>query len=1053
MPRQSAAGDGPVGRRGAGRWLTRPRPGPGISAGVGVFLGMPDVAASPTTFPADLHAAYPQAELLWGVLETSLTGLGLYAPLRDAAGHLIDFTTDLLNPAAQRLLRQPARPGGTYLAHYPQALDNGLFAFLRAVVESGEPGQLAHHYQADGLDMHLQLAASRVGERLLVSLAERPAATSPTAEAERQRHQFQALVEQAPVALGFLEGPELRVAAANQQMCAMWGHAPDQILQRPLLEAVPELQGQGFDDLLRQVMTTQIPFAGTETPAQLLRDRQLTTTYYDFVYKPFYSAQGEVLGVVNVAVEVTAQVLARQQLQAFADELLAANHQLEAAAQAVERARAEADLQRRQLHHVLEQAPAMICIFDGPQHTFQFVNSPYQALVGSRPLVGKPIAEAMPELAGQPIFGLLDQVYRTGETFKANEMLVQLDHQNDGLSLLEKRYYNFIYQARRDLAGAVDGILVFAYDVTPQVLARHQVQHLNEELAATNEELYASNTEFLTGNAELTRTQLQLQQLNNELEDRVLARTSEAVAARADTERQRRQFEQLFMRAPAAICIFDGPEWVYEFVNPGYQQMFYGRRLLDLPLIEALPEVADQPLMDILRRVYDTGETFEGKEVLVPLARTADGPIEDIYFDLTYQARYNEQGAIDGFITYAYDVTEQVLARRQRETQQTRLQELFEQAPVAVFVLRGPTYMMEVVNPAMSELLGKPAAQLLGKPYFEAMPELASQGYPEMLAQVWRTGEPFVAQEQPAKLARHRLGEMGYFTFVYQPLYDAHQRVTDIMCMAVDVTDQVLARHQVQNLNEELAAINEELHASNEELNETNTQLTRTNVDLDNFIYTASHDLKAPIANIEGLLLALQQELPAAGRVGQVPTMLHLMQGAIERFGRTIAHLTEVSSLQKAHDQPATHVSLARVVEEVQLDLTPLILQTDARVLVYVPESTILLFPEKNLRSVVYNLLSNALKYRHPDRVPLVQLTYRAQDRYQVLEVQDNGLGLDLAQDQNRLFAMFQRLHTHVEGTGIGLYMVKKIVENAGGRIEVRSQPEQGSAFTVYFPR
>jgi signal transduction histidine kinase len=74
------------------------------------------------------------------------------------------------------------------------------------------------------------------------------------------------------------------------------------------------------------------------------------------------------------------------------------------------------------------------------------------------------------------------------------------------------------------------------------------------------------------------------------------------------------------------------------------------------------------------------------------------------------------------------------------------------------------------------------------------------------------------------------------------------------------------------------------------------------------------------------------------------------------------------------------------------------------------------------------------------------------QDNYQVLEVQDNGLGLDLAQGQDKLFAMFQRLHTHVEGTGIGLYMVKKIVENAGGRIEVRSTLEQGSVFTVYFP-
>jgi PAS domain-containing protein len=94
---------------------------------------------------------------------------------------------------------------------------------------------------------------------------------------------------------------------------------------------------------------------------------------------------------------------------------------------------------------------------------------------------------------------------------------------------------------------------------------------------------------------------------------------------------------RLNQRAPAAICIFNGPDWVYEFVNPRYQAMFPGRALLGKPLLEALPEVSGQPLVQILQRVYNTGETFEGREVLVPLARAEGQPIEDIYFDLTYR--------------------------------------------------------------------------------------------------------------------------------------------------------------------------------------------------------------------------------------------------------------------------------------------------------------------------------------------------------------------------------------------------------------------------------
>ncbi len=752
---------------------------------------------------------------------------------------------------------------------------------------------------------------------------------------------------------------------------------------------------------------------------------------------PVLDAQGRVSHIIHAVLNVTEQVRTEARLRESQTREQAAY--------------ATAEAQRQQLYQTFQEAPAMICVFDGPRHVFQFVNPPYQALVGDRPLVGKPIAEAMPELAGQPIFELLDGVYRTGETFRANEMLVQLDHDNLGSQALEKRYYNFIYQARHNLSGAINGIFAFAYDVTTQVLARQQVQELNEELAAINEELHVSNEEFLNANAELTHAQLQLQQLNQELETRVAARTQDARAARADTERQRRQLEDLFMRAPAAICILSGPELVYELANPGYQQLFPGRRLLGLPLLQALPELKDQPIMAILRGVYDTGIPFEGKEVLVPLARDEGGPIEDIYFDLTYQARFDEMGHVDGFVTYANDVTGQVLARRQRAAQEQRLRELFEQAPVAIAVFRGPNYVLDVVNPLMSDMLGYPSAHLVGQPFFTALPELEGQGLRELLDEVRQSDQPYVTQERPVQLARHQPGEAGYFNFVYQPLRAADGQQTGIACVAVDVTTQVLARRQVQNLNEELAAINEEMQATNEELADTNRQLTRTNVDLDNFIYTASHDLKQPIANIEGLLHALTHELPAGARqAALVQPILERMYAAVERFQKTIGDLTEVSKLQQAHAQPAQEVLLRQVIEEVVLDLDP-VLAAHGRLEVAVPPGQVVTFSEKNLRSVVYNLLSNALKYRAPDRPLRVDITSELKNKSVELRVRDNGLGLDAAQ-QARLFGLFQRLHTHVEGTGIGLYMVKKIVENAGGTIVVQSELGVGSSFIVSLP-
>ncbi|MBC6605926.1 PAS domain-containing protein [Hymenobacter sp. BT188] len=249
----------------------------------------------------------------------------------------------------------------------------------------------------------------------------------------------------------------------------------------------------------------------------------------------------------------------------------------------------------------------------------------------------------------------------------------------------------------------------------------------------------------------------------------------------------------------------------------------------------------------------------------------------------------------------------------------------------------------------------------------------------------------------------------------------------------------------------------ERIDQAQRQLHENNDQLTRANVDLDNFIYTASHDLKAPISNIEGLLQALLVEIPNGAsdsqQADQVQPIMAMMQDSVERFKRTIEHLTEVTKLQKEQVQPLGLVELEPIIEDVRLDLEPMLREAGGILEVNVANCPAVSFAEKNLRSVIYNLLSNSIKYRSPERAPHVRLHCREADGYAVLTVQDNGLGFNLANNEKRLFGMFQRLHDHVDGSGIGLYMVKKMVENVGGKIEVESEVGVGSSFTVYFKR
>ncbi|QKG51399.1 PAS domain-containing protein [Hymenobacter sp. BRD67] len=161
----------------------------------------------------------------------------------------------------------------------------------------------------------------------------------------------------------------------------------------------------------------------------------------------------------------------------------------------------------------------------------------------------------------------------------------------------------------------------------------------------------------------------------------------------------------MFAQAPAAICILAGPELTYELVNPIYQQFFPERQLLGKPLREALPELADHAAYHTMRRVFETGEPLWQQALHVPLARTADGVLEDRYFNYLQQARYDEQGRIDGVLVFGFEVTDLVQARQQAEALQAQvlaaaerqLQEreafyqIFAQTPAAICVQRGPS--------------------------------------------------------------------------------------------------------------------------------------------------------------------------------------------------------------------------------------------------------------------------------------------------------------------------------------------------------------------------
>jgi two-component system, sensor histidine kinase and response regulator len=297
----------------------------------------------------------------------------------------------------------------------------------------------------------------------------------------------------------------------------------------------------------------------------------------------------------------------------------------------------------------------------------------------------------------------------------------------------------------------------------------------------------------------------------------------------------------------------------------------------------------------------------------------------------------------------------------------------------------------------------------------------------------------------------------GGVDYIYKPINpDLLRAKVAVFVELYKKNHQLIAHEQnLQLINAELEERvkerTEELLKKNIELESMNSELKKVNNDLDNFVYTASHDLKAPVSNIEGLMNALKDCInDPESHNEDVMVLVEMINKSVNRFKVTIQDLTEITKIQKNLDEEIEVVNIPEVLDDVKLSIQELIITSAADIKADFKACEEIRFSKKNFKSIVYNLLSNAIKYRDPQRKPKILIKTEISGNYVMLSVKDNGLGMDLKND-TKIFSMFKRLHDHVEGSGIGLYIVKRIVSNAGGKIEVESTVGKGSVFKIYF--
>jgi two-component system, sensor histidine kinase len=594
--------------------------------------------------------------------------------------------------------------------------------------------------------------------------------------------------------------------------------------------------------------------------------------------------------------------------------------------------------------------------------------------------------------------------------------------------------------------------------------SNEELSTVNEELKASSEEVAASNEELTVTNEELIQARQLLLDLNTELENKVQERTKalqranqaksilleREKAALLEVETQRNRLHSLFLQAPALLAITKGPDFVYELANPLYLQTMGINQFIDgKPIAEVLPNL-DSASKDILMHVYQTGERFLGKELPITIDWDHTGTPYTKYFNLIYEPLRESDGSVSGLITFGYEVTEHILSRRKVEESTHLLNEANIALRLNIEQLAEAQKQFQFLAEFMPQLVWrtKPNGDhdYFNQRWYDytglTYEETKDKGWALVLhpddfkrtQQIWNhslaTGEQYEIEYRFRKYD----GTYRWFLGRALPMYNEKGEIVKWFGTCTDIHEQkILVGH---------------LEQSREELYQKNEQLNRINTDLDNFIYTASHDLKAPVTNIEGLTSMMGNKLRAKLSDSE-KELFHMIELSVARLKQTIVDLTEITKVQKDVESSVEPLSFSEIFSDVQTDISEVIQTSGAKISVDFKVEQIH-FARKNLRSILYNLLTNAIKYKAAGRQPEISVTTDKVDEYIRLSVRDNGLGI--RQDQlNKIFMMFKRAHTHVEGTGIGLYIVKRIIENSGGKIEVESQEGIGTTFMIYF--
>ena len=479
------------------------------------------------------------------------------------------------------------------------------------------------------------------------------------------------------------------------------------------------------------------------------------------------------------------------------------------------------------------------------------------------------------------------------------------------------------------------------------------------------------------------------------------------------------------------------------------------KEIWDMPQ-DIIDEMNDQAALEFAMTKLVDPEGFI-KRVDYLYANGNEASKEEIFFksgkiiERHGNAVIGDDGTNYGWAWYFRDISERKKMEEALRHSEQMFRSIVMQAPVGMAIYKGEDHIVEVVNDYYLSFAGKKREEVEGKPFQQVFQFFGEDDFDRILDAVLQTGQPYHSGEHKYSVQQAgKLTEM-YASVLFQPLLDTKGKVSKIMAIVLDITDQVMARREIE------AVVSERTLS----LKETNLKLQRSNDELEQYAYVASHDLQEPLRKIKTFAGMLNDLSANAGE--KEKQLLQKIMTSSERMSvliNDILNFSKLTHFEASFINTNLNQILQHVLNDLELEIENMQVRIEAGNLPGIEAIPI------QMNQLFFNLIGNSLKFAKPD-IPLVirvkalevdeerRKSFTSIDpslSYTELVFTDNGMGFD-QQYAEKIFTIFQRLNNRsYKGSGIGLALCRRIVQYHRGEIFAISTEGEGAAFHVILP-